>query len=311
MYDVIIIGSGPAGYTAAIYCVRAGLATLILEGTEYGGQLMNTVDIENYPGFPDPMNGFDLMTNMRNQCERLGCVLLKHDAIGYDSYNNGKHIVLTEDLGYITKAVIIATGATAKKLSIPNGDTYWNHGISACAVCDGALPLFRNKTLVVIGGGDTACEEALFLSRFGSKVYMLVRSDRMRASYRMKMKVEETDKIGILYNTEIIDVVGINNNTTKLLTGITVLNNKTQEISEITASGLFYAIGHTPNIGFLKGALESDDAGYLITKNTVTSIPGVFACGDVQDKVYRQAITAAGSGCMAALEAERYITNLD
>lgn len=309
MYDAIIIGSGPAGYTAAIYCIRAGLLTLVIEGTEYGGQLMNTVDIENYPGFPEPVNGYDLMTNMRNQCERLGCKLVKDDVIDVSFNHNGLHRVFTNNVGYITKTVIIATGATAKKLSIPNNDLYWNRGISACAVCDGALPLFRNKLLVVIGGGDTACEEALFLSRFGSKVYMLVRGEKMRASHRMKKKVEENSKIEIVYNTEVIEVIGTNTNkASDILTGIKVRNNKTENIYEITASGLFYAIGHTPNTSFLKGVLETDDAGYLITDNTKTKIAGVFACGDVQDKIYRQAITAAGSGCIAALEAERYIT---
>ena len=308
MYDVIIIGSGPAGYTAAIYCIRAGLLTLVVEGTTYGGQLMNTIDIENYPGFIEPMNGFDLMTNMRSQCERLGCDLIKEEVTEVLFDDSKMHKIITKEMCYSAKAIIIATGATAKTLSLPNNDIYWNHGISACAVCDGALPVFRNQPLVVIGGGDTACEEALFLSRFGSKIYLLVRGNKMRASYRMKNKVEHNEKIKILYNTEAVDVVGINTDLMTILTGVNVINNVTQETCTIQAAGLFYAIGHTPNTSFLNGSLDTDNAGYLITDNTKTKIPGVFACGDIQDRIYRQAITAAGSGCMAALEAEKYLT---
>jgi thioredoxin reductase (NADPH) len=307
MYDAIIIGSGPAGYTAAIYCIRAGLSTVVLEGFQYGGQLMYTVDIENYPGFPDRISGADLMTNMRQQCKNLGCELIQEDVIGVNFNKEGSnHEVITNDASYITKTVIIATGATAKKLSIPSENIFWNNGISACAVCDGALPIFRRKPLIVVGGGDTACEEALFLSRFGSNIYMLVRGDKMRASHKMRIKVEQNDKIEIIYNTEVIDAIG--DKDSKLFTGVLVKNNKNLTTYNILASGLFYAIGHTPNTQFLNGVLETDNAGYLITHNTKTSIPGIFACGDVQDPIYRQAITAAGSGCIAAVQAEKYLT---
>ena len=307
-YDTIIIGSGPAGYTAAIYCVRAGLLTLILEGAEYGGQLMNTIDIENYPGFADPLNGYDLMMAMRQQCQRLGCTLISDSVISVKLDNNGKlHSVHTKDNNYKSRTVIIATGATAKKLDIPSGDLFWNHGISACAVCDGALPMYRNKALIVVGGGDTACEEAIFLSRFASCVYMLVRTGKMRASHRMKEKVLSNPKITILYFTEVVDAIGTTSSSGNVLTGVKIINTLASEVTLMPVAGLFYAIGHTPNTAFLAGVLETDSVGYLVTENTKTAIPGVFACGDVQDKVYRQAITAAGSGCIAALEAERYL----
>ena len=302
MYDVIIIGSGPAGYTAGIYVVRAGLKTLILEGLNFGGQLMMTTEVYNFPGFPDGINGFDLMTNMRTQCSNLGCELKEEQATSIES---ATHFLINTT--YPTRAVIVATGATAKRLNLPNEETFWNHGISACAVCDGALPMFRNKPLVVVGGGDTACEEALFLSRFGSVVYMLVRGNKMRASHHMRTQIETNAQIQIKYHTGVVDAYGIIGNELTYLTGIKIINNKTQETSTLEASGLFYAIGHTPNTAFLNGLLEIDEAGYAIAHNTITKIPGIFVCGDVQDKVYRQAVTASGSGCMAALEAERYL----
>jgi len=305
-YDVIIIGSGPAGYTSGIYSIRAGLKTLILEGVSFGGQLMNTTDIENFPGFSKGINGFDLMMNMKSQCHELltDISCMKEEDVINVEFNcveqNNLHKVITNEEKYLSKTVIIATGATANKLSIPNGEKFWNKGISACAVCDGALPCFKNKPLMVVGGGDTACEEALFLSRFGSIVYMLIRGEKMRASFTMRKKVEENEKIKILYSTRLLDVNGDKVVTTAL---IQTLDN----IYNIDVSGVFYAIGHTPNTKFLRGALDLDENGYILTSNTKTKIPGVFACGDVQDKIYRQAITAAGTGCMAALEAEKYI----
>lgn len=311
-YDLIIIGSGPAGYTAGIYGIRAGLKVLLLEGVSYGGQLMQTTDIENFPGFIDGINGFELMTQMRNQCRRLGCELQPKNvtAINFEVGNNNGfpiHEVVTDNTKYTTKTVIIATGATAKTLDIPGGDIFWNYGISACAVCDGALPMFRDQPLVVVGGGDTACEEAVFLSRFGSVVYMLVRTDKMRASHHMKQKVLSTENIKIKYHTQVMEAHGITEGYDKGLQGITINENGT--IQTLEAAGLFYAIGHTPNTGFLPATIAKDEHGYLITNNTKTNITGVFACGDVQDKVYRQAITAAGTGCMAALEAERYLSS--
>lgn len=303
LYDVVIIGSGPAGYTAGIYSIRAGLKTIILEGENYGGQLMTTTEIYNYPGFPDGISGAELMENMRKQCINQGCDIKSENVTSVDFTSNEKHFIAkTYKSSYDSKTIIIATGATAKKLDIPNGEKFWNRGISACAVCDGALPVFRNKQLVVVGGGDTACEEAIYLSKFGSKVYILVRSNQMRASHHMKEKVLNNEKIEILYNTEVIDVSGTNK-----VEKIHLINNIDKIETTINISGLFYAIGHTPNTSFLNGSLALNTSGYILSNNTKTDIPGVFVCGDVQDYIYRQAITAAGSGCMAALEAEKYL----
>jgi len=295
MYDVIVIGSGPAGYTAGVYAVRAGLNVLILEG-QWGGQLMTTTVVENYPGFPNGVEGFDLMENMRTQCHNQGCKLVAEKAthVQFDK----THTITANGIEYETKTIVIATGAYAKTLDIPGHKKYWNKGISACAVCDGALPMFRKKNLAVVGGGDTACEEALFLSRFGSKVYMIVRKDKMRASQSMIDKVNKCDNIQILFNSEVSEAKG-----DEFLKHIVVKGEN------IEVRGLFYAIGHTPSTE-LFDTLDKDDNGYLITKDTKTNVPGVFACGDVQDKVYRQAITAAGSGCAAALEANWYIQNM-
>lgn len=304
LYDILIIGSGPAGYTAGIYGVRGGLKTLILEGENCGGQLMTTTEIYNFPGFPDGINGYDLMNNMRSQCGNLGCELKEEEAGSIKLIENN---FMVND--YLAKTVIIATGATAKRLHLENEEKFWNHGISACAVCDGALPMFRNKPLVVVGGGDTACEEALFLSRFGSIVYMLIRGDKMRASHQMKNKAETNEKIKIKYNIDVTDVYGNEDGKDVYLTGITIINNKTKETTNIETSGLFYAIGHVPNTTFLNNIIHLDNSGYAISHNTTTNVPGIFVCGDVQDKIYRQAITAAASGCMAALEAESYIND--
>lgn len=309
LYDTIIIGSGPAGYTAGIYATRAGLKTLILEGENYGGQLMTTTEVYNFPGFPDGINGCYLMNNMRQQCINHGCEIISEDVVSVNMTTE-PFTVTTRIMTYNSRSMIIATGATAKKLNIPNGEIFWNNGISACAVCDGALPVFRNKQLVVVGGGDTACEEASHLSKFGSKVYVLVRSDKMRASHHMKEKISYNEKIQILYNTEVMDVSGIINDDLIKLQQVYIINNLTNEKTVIDIAGLFYAIGHKPNVGFLNGALKMDDSGYIISNNTKTEIPGVFVCGDVQDNIYRQAITAAGSGCIAALEVEKYLTLL-
>lgn len=312
-YDTIVVGSGPAGYTAAIYSLRAGLNTLLLEGKEYGGQLTTTDIVENYPGFSKGINGIDLMMEMRSQCQGLissgGKGEIKSEiAIGL-SGDDGNFQVKTEEDEYSGKTVIIATGATAKKLDIPHGEVYWNHGISACAVCDGALPMFRKKPLIVVGGGDSACEEAMFLSRFGSKIYMLVRSDKMRASKIMKERVLNNPKIEILFNTTLIDVAGEKGKVSHAILRGPEEPEEPEDPKGIECNGVFYAIGHRPNVEWLKsyGKIELDSDGYIITKNTHTSVPGIFACGDVQDKIYRQAITAAGSGCMAALEVERYL----
>ncbi len=305
---LIIVGSGPAAHTAAIYAARAELQPLLFEGfmaggVAAGGQLTTTTDVENYPGFPEGIMGPELMDRMRQQSIRYG-TRIKTKTIERVDFSAAPHRLFTATDEYAAHAVIVATGATAKRLDLPGEQSYWQKGISACAVCDGALPIFREKPLVVIGGGDSACEEASFLSKFGSKVYMIVRRDVLRASKAMQKRVMDNPKIAIMWMSNAVEAIG-----EKLLTGVRIKNNHTGEEQVIDASGLFYAIGHTPNTQFLEGSLETDKTGYVLTKpdSTVTNVPGVFACGDVKDRVYRQAVTAAGSGCMAALEAEHYL----
>ena len=309
--NVIIVGSGPAGHTAAIYAARAELQPLMFEGfmaggVAAGGQLTTTTDVENYPGFPTGIQGPELMQQMREQSVNYGTRIKTETVTGADL--SSRPFKLTTESGgeYLAKTLIVATGATAKRLDLPGEQEYWQRGISACAVCDGALPIFRNQTLVVVGGGDTAAEESTFLTKFGSKVIVLVRRDEMRASKTMQKRVFDNEKIEIWWNTNATEVLGDE----KSLTGVRVRNKVTGEESVIEARGLFYAIGHLPNTDFLSGQIDADETGYLRTdgKSTGTSIPGVFACGDVQDKVYRQAVTAAGTGCMAALEAERLLS---
>jgi len=308
--NVIIIGSGPAAHTAAIYAARAELSPLLFEGfmaggVAAGGQLTTTTEVENYPGFPRGIMGPELMEQMRDQSVNVGA-RIKTETISRVELSSRPFGVFSETgTEFRTRTLIIATGATAKRLHLPGEDSYWQRGISACAVCDGALPIYRNQPLVVIGGGDTACEEASFLTRYGSEVIMLVRRDELRASKAMQKRVMKNEKITIRWNSNATEAVGDG----KLLSAVKVRDNKSGEEAEIPARGLFYAIGHLPNTAFLEGQLEMDETGYLVTghRTTVTSIPGVFACGDVQDKVYRQAVTAAGTGCMAALEAERLL----
>lgn len=307
--QVIIIGSGPAAHTAAIYAARAQLNPLMFEGfmaggVAAGGQLTTTTEVENFPGFPEGLGGPELMDKMREQSVKYGTRIKTETVDSVDLKANPK-TVTTGSGTYQTRAVIIATGATAKRLGIPGEEAYWQKGISACAVCDGALPIFRAKPLVVIGGGDTACEEASYLAKFGSEVHMLVRRDVLRASKAMQKRVMENPKIKIHWNTEALEAQG-----EKLLTGVKIIQNLTKKESVIPASGLFFAIGHEPNTEFLQGQLPTDETGYLVTKpdSTFTGVEGVYACGDVKDKIFRQAITAAGSGCMAALEAERWLT---
>ena len=308
--NVIIIGSGPAGHTAAVYTARADLQPLMFEGfmaggVAAGGQLTTTTEVENYPGFAEGIMGPELMDEMRKQSLRFG-TRIKTETVDAVDLSARPFVVTVGKKQYRAQTLIIATGATAKRLGLPGEETYWQRGMSACAVCDGALPIFRNKPLVVIGGGDSACEEAAYLAKFGSSVTLLVRRDELRASKAMQKRVLENPKITIMWNTNATEVVGDG----KLLNAVKIRNNKTGQEGVIEASGLFYAIGHEPNTAFLNGQLETDATGYLITngKSTATSVPGVFAAGDVQDHVYRQAITAAGSGCMAALEAERFLS---
>ena len=309
IHPVVIIGSGPAGHTAAIYAARAKLAPVMYEG-EYaggvaaGGQLTTTTDVENFPGFPDGIMGPELMMSMRAQSINYGTTIHTKTVDSVDLTQ--RPFKITGSFGDVfAHVVIIATGATAKRLHIKGEDVFWQKGISACAVCDGALPIFRNKPLVVIGGGDSAVEEASYLTKFASSVTLLVRKDHLRASKVMQDRAFNNPKINILWHTEAQEVTG-----DQLMTHITIKNNQTGNTQTLEANGLFYAIGHEPNTQFLNQQIQVDDTGYIVTKAGTmnTNVSGVFACGDVQDKVYRQAITAAGTGCMAALEAERYLT---
>ncbi len=307
--NVVIIGSGPAGFTAAIYAGRANLKPVVFEGFQAGGipggQLMTTTEVENFPGFPQGITGPQLMQDMKAQAQRWGAELYTEDVTSVD-LSQRPFVVRSEERELRTHSLIIATGATAKRLHLPGEGIYWNRGMSACAICDGAMPMFKGVELVVIGGGDTACEEATYLTKFGSHVHMLVRGDKMRASKAMQDRVLNNPKITVHWHTEAVDVVGND----LRLTGVKVRNNQTGEISELAAGGLFYAIGHKPNTDLFKGQLELDEIGYIVTQpgSVATSVEGVFAAGDVQDHEFRQAITAAGTGCMAAMLAERWLS---
>ncbi|MFS8860055.1 thioredoxin-disulfide reductase, partial [Synechococcus sp. H60.1] len=307
--NVVIIGSGPAGFTAAIYAGRANLKPVVFEGFQVGGipggQLMTTTEVENFPGFPEGISGPQLMKNMRAQAQRWGAELYPEDVTFVD-LSQRPFVVRSDEREVRTHSLIIATGATAKRLHLPGEEIYWNRGMSACAVCDGAMPIFRGVELVVIGGGDTACEEATYLTKFGSHVHMLVRSGKMRASKAMQDRVLNHPKITVHWHTEAVEVLGDG----QRLTGVKVRNNQTGEIREMAVGGLFYAIGHKPNTDLFKGQLELDEVGYIVTRpgSVATSVEGVFAAGDVQDHEFRQAITAAGTGCMAAMLAERWLS---
>lgn len=307
-HRVTIIGSGPAAHTAAIYLSRAEVKPTLYEGMlangiAAGGQLTTTTDIENFPGFPEGISGTGLMENMRKQSERFGTEIIT-ETISKVDFSSRPFKLWTEwneDAEPITTdAVILATGASAKRMHIPGEDTYWQQGISACAVCDGAVPIFRNKPLAVIGGGDSACEEALFLTKYASKVYLLVRRDQLRASPIMQKRAQNHEKLEILWNTEALEAKGDG----KLLNALHIVNNKTQEKKDLPVNGLFYAIGHIPATQVFASQLDTDETGYIKTVpgTAKTSVPFVFAAGDVQDKKYRQAITSAGTGCMAALD---------
>lgn len=310
--NLVIIGSGPAGHTAAIYAARALLKPLMFEGmmaggVSAGGQLTTTTDVENFPGFPEPVPGFELMARMRKQSSDAGARIETKTIEKVDlKARPFKVFVGSETIE--ARAIIIATGATAKRLGIPGEDKFWQKGLSACAVCDGGLPIFRNKVLAVIGGGDTACEETLYLTKFASKVLMFVRRDVLRASKAMQEKILNNPKIEVAWETHVVEALGDN-----VLNKIKTRHAKTGKENLIDVSGLFYAVGHKPNADFVKGQVDLDEDGYIITKpgTTLTNIPGVFACGDVQDKHFRQAITAAGSGCMAAIEADRYLKEIE
>ncbi|WP_027001725.1 thioredoxin-disulfide reductase [Hugenholtzia roseola] len=300
----LIIGSGPAGYTAAIYAARAGMNPLLYKGHQPGGQLTITNDVENYPGYPDGVMGPQMMVDFEKQAARFGTDIRSGliERVSFDK-NGGTHLAWDENGNEIhAQTVIISTGASAKWLGIPSETRLNGKGVSACAVCDGFF--FRKQEVAIVGAGDTACEEASYLSKICSKVYMIVRSDKMRASQIMQKRVENTPNIEILWNTETDEILG-----SEEVSGVRVRNRETGELKEIAVTGFFVAIGHKPNTDIFKGQLELDETGYLITQkgSSLTNIEGVFASGDAQDKIYRQAVTAAGTGCMAALDAERYL----
>ena len=305
----LIIGSGPAGYTAAIYAARADLKPVLYTGMEPGGQLTTTTEVDNFPGYPEGIDGPTMMIQLQQQAERFGTEVRigMVTNVEFSSQIGGIHKITVDNATKLeAETVIISTGATAKYLGIPSEQKLRGGGVSACAVCDGFF--YKNQDVAIVGAGDTAAEEATYLANICRKVTMLVRKDFMRASKAMQHRVENTKNLEVLYNTEVDEVLG-----DQVVEGLRMVNNKTGEKKEIEITGLFIAIGHKPNTEIFKGQLDMDDTGYLITKGktTKTNMPGVFASGDVQDKEYRQAVTAAGTGCMAALDVERYLATIE
>jgi thioredoxin reductase (NADPH) len=320
---VAIIGSGPAAHTAAIYLSRAELQPILYEGmlangTAAGGQLTTTTDVENYPGFPKGISGPELMDQMRAQSERFGTQIITETIARVDIKSKPFRLwreyedAESDAPAHTADALIIATGANARRLGLPGEETYWQNGISACAVCDGAVPIFRKKPLVVIGGGDSAAEEAMFLTKYGSKVTVLVRKDKLRASKTMAKRLLANPKVEVKFSTVAVEVQG-EDKPRGLMTHLKVKNVNTNQEEILEANGLFYAVGHDPATELFRTQIGCDEDGYILTKpgTSYTSVPGVFAAGDVQDKRYRQAITSAGSGCIAALEAEKYLAELE
>ncbi len=305
----LIIGSGPAGYTAAIYAARADLKPVMYTGMEPGGQLTTTTEVDNFPGYPEGIDGPTMMVQLQQQAERFGTEVRigMVTEVNFSTEVGGIHKVTVDNTTEIeAETVIISTGATAKYLGLPSEQKLRGGGVSACAVCDGFF--YKGQDVAIVGAGDTAAEEATYLSNICSSVTMLVRKDYMRASKAMQHRVNNTPNLKVLYNTEVDEVLG-----DQVVEGLRMVNNQTGEKTEISITGLFVAIGHKPNTDIFKGQIDMDDTGYIITegKSTKTNIPGVFASGDVQDKEYRQAITAAGTGCMAALDAERYLATVE
>ncbi|MCC5931382.1 MAG: thioredoxin-disulfide reductase [Cyclobacteriaceae bacterium] len=302
LIEVLILGSGPAGYTAAIYAARAGLNPVLYQGNQPGGQLTITNDVENYPGYPDGINGPQMMVDFQKQAERFGADIRNGLATAVNFKSYPFEVTIDEEKTIKAKSVIISTGASAKWLGLESEQRLNGKGVSACAVCDGFF--FRGQEVVVVGGGDTAAEEATYLSKLCKKVHVIVRRDEMRASVIMQKRVMNTQNIEVHWNTETVEILG-----EKEVEGVRVVNNITREESVIPATGFFVAIGHKPNTDIFKGFLDLDENGYIktVAGSTYTNIEGVFAAGDAQDHVYRQAVTAAGTGCMAALDAERWL----
>ena len=301
--ECLIIGSGPAGYTAAIYAARADLKPVLYTGMEMGGQLTQTTDVDNFPGYPNGIMGPEMMEDFKNQAERFGTQIRFGYVSSVDFSSLPHKVTVDESKTILADTVIIATGAKAKWLGLPSEQQYNGFGVSACAVCDGFF--FKGQTVAIVGAGDTAAEEATYLAKLCKKVYMLVRRDEFRASKAMVHRVLNTENIEVLYDTQTTEIIGNGKN----VTGVNVFNHKTEEARTLDVEGFFVAIGHKPNTDIFKGWLDMDDTGYLQTVpgTSKTNVEGVFACGDVQDSYYRQAITAAGSGCMAALDAERFL----
>ncbi len=302
--NCVIVGSGPAGYTAAIYAARANMKPVLYTGKEPGGQLMITTDVENFPGYPQGVMGPQMMEDLKSQAERFGTEIISEFIVGINKDASGTHILTSETGAEIAAhTVVISTGASAKWLGLDSEKEFMNKGVSACAVCDGFF--FRGMDVAIVGAGDSAAEEALYLSKLCTKVHMIVRKSEMRASKIMQERVKAAKNIEIHWNTETVEITG-----GEEVEGVTVINNQTQEKSSLDIKGFFVAIGHKPNTDLFKGLLDMDATGYLVTKpgSTHTNVDGIFASGDAQDSIYRQAITAAGTGCMAALDAERYLT---
>ena len=299
--NIIIIGSGPAGDTAALYSARADLNPLVIEGMPPGGQLTITTDVENYPGFPNGVQGPELTELFRKQAERFGARFLTGSVTNVDLGSSPFKLTIEDEKNIFSKAIIIATGATAKLLGLKSESRLMGRGVSACATCDGFF--FKDKELIVVGGGETAMEEATFLTKFASKIYIVHRRNEFRASKIMQQRVLNNEKIDVIWNSNVVDILGEND-----VTGVKLENTISKEISDMPIDGVFLAIGHKPNTDLFKNIIDLNESGYIITKNgTNTNIPGIFACGDVQDWIYRQAVTAAGTGCMAAIDAERFL----
>ncbi len=302
----LIIGSGPAGYTAAIYAARAGLNPVLYQGIQPGGQLTITNDVENYPGYPDGIQGPQMMLDFQKQAERFGTDVRTGIATAVDFSMRPYRVTVDDQHTILADTVIISTGASAKWLGIPSEERLNGRGVSACAVCDGFF--YRGQDVAIVGAGDTAAEEATYLAKLCKKVYMIVRRDEMRASQIMQKRVMSMPNVEVLWNTETEEILG-----DETVTGVRLRNNQTEEITELPVQGFFVAIGHKPNTDIFRGWLDMDDSGYIRTApgSTLTNVEGVFACGDAQDHVYRQAVTAAGTGCMAALDAERFLAVQD